>query len=109
MAEKRDGRAAFDYFMDNVTRLQADQHFREVLSELDEGRKETLSLLASDPAAFLRYRGVQIPQDFRVSVKKRPHDAATEGGGGGPIIICDCVEFCFLRYCVIYCYCKIFE
>ena len=83
MAKERDGKGAFDYFMDNVTRLQADQRFREVLRELDEGRKETLSLLASDPAAFLRYRGVQIPQDFRVSVKKRPHDAAAQAGGGG--------------------------
>lgn len=112
MAEERGGRSPFDYFMDNISRLQADQNFREVLRELDEGRKETLSLLASDPAAFLRYRGVQIPQDFRVSVKRRPHDDAAVkggGGGGGPIIICDCVEVCFLRYCVIFCYCKIFE
>jgi hypothetical protein len=70
MAEQRDGRAPFDYFMENVNRLLADQHFREVLRELDEGKKETLSLLASDPTAFLRYRGVQIPQDFRISVKK---------------------------------------
>ena len=97
MAEERDGKPAFDYFMDNVNRLLADQHFREVLRELDEGRKETLSLLASDPAAFLRYRGVQIPQDFRVSVKKTFKDAATHepvtraeieairGGGGGVI------------------------
>jgi hypothetical protein len=95
MAEERDGNAAFDYFMDNVSRIQADKHFREVLREFGEGRKETLSLFASDPAAFLRYRGVQIPQDFRVSVKRRPHDADEQGGGGrqGPIIICDCVEF----------------
>ena len=46
MAEERDGRAPFDYFMENVNRLIADQHFREVLRELDEGKKETLSLLA---------------------------------------------------------------
>ena len=111
MAKERDGRAAFDYFWENVSRLQADQHFREVLRELDEGRKETLSLLVSDPAAFLRYRGVQIPQDFRVSVKRTVEDAATHGGGGGQglIIICDCVEICFLRWCTIFCYCKVFE
>jgi len=78
-----------------ISRLQADPHFREVLRELDEGWKETFSLLASDPAAFLRYRGVQIPQDFRVSVKQTFKDAATHepvtraeieeirGGGGG--------------------------
>jgi hypothetical protein len=101
MTEERDGRAAFDYFMENVNRLLADEHFREVLRELDEGRKESLSLLASDPAAFLRYRGVQIPQDFRISVKKTSKDAATHGGGQGHIIICDCVEVCFLRYCMI--------
>ena len=122
MAEQRDGTAPFDYFMENVNRLLADQHFREVLRELDEGNKETLSLLASDPTAFLRYRGVQIPQDFRISVKKTFKDAATHepvtrakieeirgGGGGGHIIICDCIEVCFLRYCSILCYCTIFE
>jgi hypothetical protein len=109
VAEERDGRAVFDDFMENVNRLLADQHFREVLRELDEGRKETLSLLASDPAAFLRRRGVQIPQDFRVSVKKTSKDAVAQGGGGGPIFICDCVEVCFFRYCMILCYCKIFE
>ena len=108
MAEEREGRA-FDYFMENVNRLLADQHFREVLRELDEGRKETLSLLVSDPGAFLRYRGVQIPQDLRVSVRKTSKDAATHGGGEGYIIICDCVEVCFLRYCMILCYCTIFE
>ena len=108
--------------MESVKRLHADQHFREVLRELDEGKKDTLSLLASDAAAFLRYRGVQIPQDFRISVKKTFKDAATHepltraeigeirgGGGGGYIIICDCIEVCFLRYCSILCYCTIFE
>jgi hypothetical protein len=109
MTEERDGRGAFDYFMENISRLLADQHFREVLRELDEGRKETLSLLASDPAAFLRYREVQIPQDFRVSLKRNSNDAATHGGGQGYIIVCDCLEVCFLRYCSIFCYCKIFE
>jgi hypothetical protein len=111
MAEERDGRTPFDYFMENADRLEADPHFREVLRELDEGRKETLSLLVSDPAAFLRYRGVQIPQDFRVSVKRTFEDAVTKGGGGGQgiIIICDCVEVCFMRYCKIWCYCRVFE
>jgi hypothetical protein len=106
MAEGRDGRTTFDHFMENVNRLQADPHFREVLRELDEGRKETLSLLASDPAAFLRHRGVQIPQDFRVSLKKTSKDAAV---GQGYIIRCDCIEVCFLRYCSILCYCEIDE
>jgi hypothetical protein len=111
MAEERDGRDALDYFLDNMTRLQSDQRFRQVLRELDEGKKETLNLLGSDPGAFLRYRGIEIPQDFRVSVKTRPHDDVAKAGGGGqgPIIICDCIEVCFLRYCQIFCYCKIFE
>ncbi len=109
MVDKSNGTATFDYFMDNLTRLHADQHFREVLRELGEGRKETLSLLASDPAAFLRYRGVQIPQDFRVSVKKRPHDADARGGGQGYFIVCDCIEVCFLRWCSILCTCNVFR
>jgi hypothetical protein len=123
MAEERNGKTAFDYYMENVNRLLADQHFRAVLRELGEGKKETLSLLASDPAAFLRYRGVQIPQDFRVSFKKTFKDAATHepvtraefeqkarpGPGGDVIIICDCIEVCFLRYCTILCSCEIFD
>jgi hypothetical protein len=109
MVEEQDGKSAFDYFWENVKRLQADQHFREVLRELDERRKETLSLLVSDPAAFLRYRGVEIPQDFRVSVKRTVEDAATHGSGAGQglEIICDCIVICFLRYCAIYCDCVI--
>jgi hypothetical protein len=109
MAEEREGAAPFDYYMESVNRLIADQHFREVLRELDEGRKETLSLLASDPPAFLRYRGVQVPQDFRVSIRRTSKDAATHGGGEGIILICDCLEVCFLRWCSIFCYCRIFE
>jgi hypothetical protein len=108
VAEEREA-SPFDYFMDNVNRLLADQQFRNVLRELDEGQKETLSLLASDPDAFLRYRGVQIPQDFRVSVKKTSKEAASDGDGDGYIIVCDCVEVCFLRYCSILCYCRVFE
>jgi hypothetical protein len=112
MASEYDRKAPLDYFLDNVNRLQTDPRFRDILRELDEGRKETLNLLASDPSAFLNYRGVQIPDGFRVSFKKRPHDEARPvggGGGGGPIIICDCIEVCFLRYCTIFCYCAIFE
>jgi hypothetical protein len=111
MAEERDGKDPFDYFLDTMIGLESDPRFRQVLREIDEGKKETLNLLASDPGAFLRYRGVEVPQDFRVSVKKRPHDDVAKGGGGGqgPIIICDCIEVCFLRYCRILCYCKIFE
>jgi len=109
MVEEPDGRSAFDYFWENINRLQADQHFREVLRELDEGRKETLNLLVADPAAFLRYRGVEIPQDFRVSVRRTVEAVATHGSGAGQgfEIICDCIVICFLRYCAIYCDCVI--
>ena len=107
MAEALDGKSIYDYFMDNVSRIQSDQHFRDVMRELDEGQNETLSLLASDPAAFLRYRGIQLPEDFRVAVKKKPHDVARPGNGGDIIIICHCIEICFLRYCAIYCSCSI--
>lgn len=108
MAEKPDERSAFDYFWDNANRLQADQNFREVLKELDEGRQETLSLLVSDPAGFLRFRGIQIPQDFRVSMKKTVEPAVAPGGGGaGYEITCDCIVICFLRYCGIICTCRI--
>lgn len=111
MAEDQDGRSAFDYFWENVNRLQADQHFREVLRELAEGRKDTLSPLVSDPAAFLRYRGVQLPQDFRVSVKRTVEDAAPDGSGAGQGhgIICDCIVICFLQYCAIYCDCEVVD
>lgn len=110
MAEERDERSAFDYFWDNAQRLQADQSFREVLRELDEGRQDTLSLLVSDPAGFLSFRGIQIPQDFRVSVKRTFEHVAAPGGGGGGTgheITCDCIVICFLRYCGIVCSCRV--
>ena len=108
MEEERGERSAFDYFWDNTHRLQADQNFREVMRELDEGRKETLSLLVSDPAGFLRFRGIQIPQDFRVSVKRTVEQVAPGGGGGsGHEIVCDCIVICFLRYCGIICTCRV--
>ena len=109
MENEHDDRSAFDYFWDNANRLQADQNFREVMRELDEGRQETLSLLVSDPAGFLRFRGIQIPQDFRVSVKRTVEAVAAPGGGTGTghEIRCDCIVICFLRYCGIICTCRV--
>jgi hypothetical protein len=79
--KEQDRKPAFEKFMEGVNGLLADRHFRQVLMELDAAEKEeTLSLLAPDPAAFLRYRGVQVPQDFRFSVKT--HSEATATGGG---------------------------
>ena len=65
MVKEHDRKAAFDYFMENANRLLADRQLREVLMELDEEGEEAVSQLAPDPAAFLRHRGVQIPEDFR--------------------------------------------
>jgi len=39
MVDERDGKAPFDYFLDNVNRLQTDPRFREILRELDEAGK----------------------------------------------------------------------
>jgi hypothetical protein len=103
MAEDR--KATLDDFMENVNRLSADRHFREVLAELDENREDTLSLLAPDPATFLRDRGVQIPQDYRLSVDMR-HEAAT-GGGGGWGRTCVCLVICRGRWCFYICVCRV--
>jgi hypothetical protein len=100
-----DRKAALDDFMENVSRLLADRHFREVLTELDEKREDTLSLLAPDPATFLRDRGVQIPQDFRLSVDMRS-EAAT-GGGGGWQRGCICLVICRGAWCVWICLCRV--
>jgi hypothetical protein len=112
MAEELDERTAFDYFWDSVTRIQTDQHFREVLREIGQGKNDTLGQLVSDPAAFLTHRGIQIPKDFRVSVRRNFRDSSAShagGGGQGYIIVCDCIEVCFLNYCTIFCYCDVFE
>ncbi|MGA9162724.1 MAG: hypothetical protein WB297_17910, partial [Actinomycetota bacterium] len=61
----------FEKFMEGVSGLLADRKFREVLTELEREGEEAASLLASDPAAFLKHRGVQIPEDFRLSVERQ--------------------------------------
>jgi hypothetical protein len=55
--------------MPNVDRLPADPQFRGGAKEPDEGGKKPLAY--SHPS-FLRYGGVQISQDFRVSSLRRP-------------------------------------
>lgn len=108
MVKEHDRKAAFDYFMENANRLLADRQLREVLMELDEEGEEAVSQLAPDPAAFLRHRGVQIPEDFRLSVHKTAEPAATKGGGGGGgQTICYCLRICWWRWCVQICICRI--
>jgi len=101
-----DRQPAFEKFIEGVNRLLADQKFREVLMEIDKEEEEAISLLAPDPAAFLRYRGVQIPQDFRLSVEEHS-EAATTGTGTGKRTVCYCLEICWWRWCIRICICKI--
>jgi hypothetical protein len=110
---------AFDRFMEGVNGLLADRTFREVLLELDREGEEAASLLASDPAAFLKFRGVQIPEDFRLSVEKRVEGEATAaavGTGPGtdlgpgtrqPRVVCYCLKICWWRWCIEICVCRI--
>jgi hypothetical protein len=104
MVRAYDRKAAFDHFMENVNRLLSDPNFREVLTELDEEGEEAVSILAPDPAAFLRHRGVQIPEDFRLSVHETSEKAATGGGGR---TICYCLRICWWRWCITICICRI--
>lgn len=106
--KEQDRRPAFDRFMEGVNRLLADRNFREVLMELDAEEEEAVSLLAPDPAAFLRYRGVEIPEDFRLSVEKTS-EAATTGGAttGGNRTVCYCLRICWWRWCITICICRI--
>jgi hypothetical protein len=104
MAKEQDRKPAFEQFMEGVNSLLADRRFREILMELDAANGEdVVSLLAPDPAAFLRYRGVQIPQDFRFSVEKHPEAVPT---GVGLHINCYCLQICWLRWCVWICICR---
>jgi hypothetical protein len=106
MPEKYDRRPAFEKFMENVNGLLADRNFREVLMELD-AEEESVSLLAPDPAAFLRYRGVKIPEDFILSVESHTEAPAKSGGGGGGGTICYCLRICWWRWCITICICRI--
>jgi hypothetical protein len=105
MAKEQDRKPAFEKFMEGVNGLLADRHFREVLMELDAAQGEdALSLLGPDPAAFLRYRGVQLPQDFRFSVESHGEAATT---GVGIHITCYCLRICWWRWCISICICRV--
>ena len=101
---------AFDRFMEGVNGLLSDRNFREILQELDREGEEAASLLAPDPAAYLRHRGVQIPEDFRLSVERRAEGEAAVGtgtGGGGRRVVCYCLRICWWRWCIEICICRI--
>jgi hypothetical protein len=98
---KEDRRTGFKKFMEGVNRLLADENFREVLQELDEEGEEALGLLELDPAAFLKHRGVAIPEDFRISVVERAQQAPK----GQRTRVCYCLEICWWRWCVSICFC----
>jgi hypothetical protein len=98
--KEQDRGEAFEKFMGGVSGLLADRNFREVLLELDREGEEAASLLAPDPAAFLRQRGVEIPQDFRLSVEKAIEGEVRQ-------TVCFCLRICWWRWCVTICICRI--
>jgi hypothetical protein len=102
MAKEYDRRPAFEKFLKGVSALLADGKFREVLLEIDAEDTEAVNLLATDPAAFLRYRGVRIPEDFRLSIEETSGESAR-----GRRIVCYCLKICWWRWCIEICFCKI--
>jgi hypothetical protein len=93
-----DRTAAFEKFMGDVNKLLADERLREVLQELDKEGEEAFDLLAPDPAAFLRYRGVEIPADYRITVEQRTEEAAR-----GTTTTAYCLRICWWRWCITIC------
>jgi hypothetical protein len=98
-----DRKAGFEHFMKGVDGLLADEKLREVLLELDADGEEAASLLEPDVAAFLRQRGVRIPEDFRISVTQ---EAAARPKGQQTQTVCYCLEICWWRWCVRICVCR---
>jgi hypothetical protein len=98
MAKEEDRNPTFEKFMEGVNQLLVDRSLREVLREVDAREEETISLLTSDPAAFLRYRGIQIPEYFRVSVHQKSEEAAK-----GTTTTRYCLTVCAWRWCFTIC------
>jgi hypothetical protein len=98
MLTDHDAQKSFQNFMDGFNRLMADAKFREVLLELDSSGEKAIDLLGSDPAAFLRYQGVAIPEDFRVAVETHSEAAAR-----GTRTVRYCLRICWWRWCVSIC------
>jgi hypothetical protein len=94
----QDRTKAFDKFMEETNKLFADPKLREVLHELDAEGEEAFDLLAPDPAAFLRYRGVKIPPDYRITVEQQ--EVERQKGGSTTAY---CLRICWWRWCITIC------
>jgi hypothetical protein len=97
-------KAAFATFTEGVNRLSTNARFQEILFEFDTRGEEAVRFAMADPAGYLKLRGVEVPEGFRVSVDRRKR-AATGGGGGSGGGYCICWVFCYLWWCWWYCYC----
>ena len=94
---------AFDTFLDHAGRLLGDTRLREVLHELDAEGEEAFDLLAVDPASFLRYQGVEIPADYRISVTRRPDPDTAVARSKGSTTTAYCLRICWWRWCITNC------
>jgi hypothetical protein len=104
--KEHDRTEAFEKFIGNVNRLLADERLREVLQELDKEGEEAFDLLAPDPAAYLRYRGVEIPEDYRITVEQQeePVEGTTAAARRTRTTTTRyCVRICWWRWCVSIC------
>jgi hypothetical protein len=100
--KEADRTRAFSSFLDTVNRLLADESLREVLRELDAEGEEAFDLLATDPASFLRFQGVDIPDGYRVAVTRQP-EPETAAAGKGTTTTAYCLRICWWRWCVTIC------
>jgi hypothetical protein len=96
--KEQDRSKAFSKFMEDVSKLLADEKLREVLQELDTEGEEAFELLAPDPGAFLRYRGVKIPADYKVEVQQ-----TAEARTKGTTTTYYCLRICWWRWCITIC------
>jgi hypothetical protein len=99
-------KAAFTTFTEGVNRLSSNPRFQEVLFEFDTRGEEAVRFAMADPAGYLKLRGVEVPEGFKVSVERRERAATGGGGGGGGGGgFCICWIICYLWWCWYYCYC----
>jgi hypothetical protein len=96
--KEQDRTKAFNKFLEETNKLFADEKLREVLHELDVEGEEAFELLSPDPAAFLRYRGVKIPPDYRITVEQQ-----VERQKGGTTVTAYCLRICWWRWCITIC------
>jgi len=98
-----DRSAALDTFLDHAGRLLTDVRLREVLHELDTEGEEAFDLLAVDPAAFLRYQGVEIPDGYRISATRQAEPDSTAAATKGTTTTAYCLRICWWRWCITIC------